>query len=267
MKSVSEGKQEIKDYVMAMYQLNYNENGNLPESMLEDYRKTVEDWEAKFAEGGPNSKYGYLLATDAELDESIMHVPGMPSSTKDEAMARRAEEEMELFTSELENTIPWYGLTPEEYETYQHIGSESSKADYKNKRIEEHKAKGEVYNIDTRTYDTSKEDEKEKDESLHEQSEDMISEDKEETKEETGSFWNNLKSGVKSFGEWVKGTTVFKYASKGISNIKEFVENKIFNKDKENDTQLAEERGKQADKELNLSDDSSSPEAETEMEA
>ena len=40
MRSVSEGKQEIKDYVMAMYQLNYNENGNLPESELAKRKHT-----------------------------------------------------------------------------------------------------------------------------------------------------------------------------------------------------------------------------------
>lgn len=251
---------DIKTYVDAVYNLQYNDNANLSDHQRDEYQATVDNWNDMFAEGGTHSKYGFLSVSDSQIDSG-----SFPSNVKDKLLANQKERELEEFEKCMEDTIPWYGLTPEEYETYQKIGSSKDAEAYRDSCRESHKENGEHFNIKKRDFSDSVDrpgysrvcDEINGEIGYKESSESSF---ENTVKERAESLWDKVRDGAKEITDWVKGTTVFAYASEGISNIKDFVSTKVLGTeaaehvDSEKSDDKTKERAEKADAELGTGD-------------
>ncbi len=257
---------DIKTYVEAVYNLQYNDNANLSDYQRDEYQATVDNWNDMFAEGGTHSKYGFLSVSDSQIDSS-----SVPSNVKDKMLANQKERELEKFEKCMEDTIPWYGLTPEEYETYQKIGSSKDAESYRDSCREAHKENGDNFDIKERDFvkegellivdhicDSDRVCHKVNDELGYKASSESSFENT--VKERAESLWDKVRDGAKEITDWVKGTTVFAYASEGISNIKDFVSTKVLGAeaaehvDPEKSDDKTKERAEKADAELGTGD-------------
>lgn len=251
----------VDDYVEAVYNLQYNDNANLTEDQRDKYQATVDNWNDMFAEGGTHSKYGFISLDDSDIDSS-----SIPSNVKDKFLENRKEMELNYVEKCMEDTIPWYGLTPEEYETYQKIGSSKDAEAYRDSCRESHKENGEHFDINKRDFKDRSESiagytrvcDKVNGELGYKASSESSFENT--VKERAESFWDKVRDGAKEITDWVKGTTVFAYASEGISNIKDFVSTKVLGAeaaehvDPEKSDDKTKERAEKADAELGTGD-------------
>lgn len=248
------------DYIEAVYNLQYNDNANLTEDQRNEYQSVVENWNAMFSEDGPCSKYGFLSLWDSEVDSS-----SIPSNVKDKFLENRKEMELKAVEKCMEDTIPWYGLTPEEYESYQKIGSSKDAEAYRDSCREAHKENGEHFDIKKRDFSDSVDrpgysrvcDEINGELGYKASSESSF---ENTVKEHVEPIWDKVRDGAKAITDWVKGTTVFAYASEGISNIKDFVSTKVLGAeaaehvDPEKSDDKTKERAEKADAELGTGD-------------
>lgn len=266
----------VDDYVEAVYNLQYNDNANLTEDQRDKYQATVDNWNDMFAEGGTHSKYGFISLDDSDIDSS-----SILSNVKDKFLENRKEMELNYVEKCMEDTIPWYGLTPEEYETYQKIGSSKDAEAYRDSCRESHKENGEHFDINKRDFVRNDREltsnrvcDKVNDELGYKESnvykynkeKHCYEIDKSESsfentvKEHVEPIWDKVRDGAKAITDWVKGTTVFAYASEGISNIKDFVSTKVLGAeaaehvDSEKSDDKTKERAEKADAELGTGD-------------